>query len=184
MELAELIAHGESEQLEFKESLASQRDAFEALVGMANTETGEGQVIFGVRRDGSVVGVEPGDLDRAQRSMVQTIRVKIEPSLEVSIRVEELDGKRLLLTRAKRARAVPYHEYGGRAFMREGTTTRQLSLEEKQRLSKRRNRAEHNGPWRCDKRGCHFDRIGSTVLTPDGPKRSYVCACGGELWPA
>lgn len=184
MSLAELVSAGESQSVEFKESLATRAPALEALTSMANTDLAEGLVVFGVRKDGVVVGIEPGDIDRAQQSLVQHLQAKVEPPLTIDIGADSLDEKRVLWVHATRSRVVPFHEYDGRAFIREGTTTRQLSMAEKQLLTKRRNRDSHNGPWLCDKRGCFFVTAGSMVITPDGPKKDYTCLCGGQLWPA
>ncbi len=179
-----LIGCEESQIVEWKLSLSLQREALESLCGMLNADAAEGTVIFGVSRDGRLVGVEPGDLDKAQRSLAQAIKNKFDPSVQTEMRVEELEGKRLVALSAHRRRGVAYHEYDGRAFIREGTATRQLSLAEKQALQRTRDRDGHPGPWRCDRCGSWVGMLVSVVLTEKGPRKSYACQCGGEYWPA
>src|SRR3989442_926385 len=152
-DIQKLIAEGESQTLEFKRSLGLQREGLETLCGMMNADMAQGSVIFGVDPSGTRVGVEPGDLDKAQRSLSQIVASKFQPRPMLEVTVIELSGKRVVLVTGRRDRSVPYHEYDGRAFIREGTVTRQLSLAEKQSLQHRRNRDLHSGPWRCDRCG-------------------------------
>jgi predicted HTH transcriptional regulator len=84
----------------------------------------------------------------------------------------------------QRPRYIPLYEYDGRAFIKEGSIKRILSLQEKQSLLKRRDRASHNGPWVCDKCGSWVAMLSSIKFTAEGPKKSYDCKCGGEFWPA
>ncbi len=179
-----LVGRGESQTLEWKQSLSLKREALESLCGMLNADTATGIILFGVSRDGRLVGVEPGDLDKAQRSLAQTIRNKFDPLIQAEMQVEELEGKKLFALSAHRRRSVAYHEFDGRAFIREGTVTRQLSLAEKQALHRTRNRDAHTGPWKCDRCGSWSGTLSLLVLTEKGPQKSYRCECGGEFWPA
>lgn len=173
----------ESQSVEVKKSLSLQKEGLRALAGMVNTDTGKGLVIFGIGPDCEIVGVEPGDLDSAQRTLAQRIRDGIEPPLVCSIEVLLCSGKNLLAVHAERAGDTPYHEFEGRAFIREGTTTRQLSLGEKQSLARRRDRDQHNGPWKCNKCGTVVVMLFSFTISGQVVGRSYKCDCGGEYWP-
>ncbi len=155
---------------------------------MVNAEPAQGVVVFGIDPDGSVVGVEKGNLDTAQRTLTEHVRQKFEPPLGHSIDVVEVDGDRhLLILNAHRERSVPFHEYDGVAYAREGSTSRKLTLAEKKALTKRRDRDSHPGPWMCD--GCRtFVQILNAdvfTFTAQGMTRTrgYRCECGGEYWP-
>lgn len=183
--IQDTVRQPESQTFERKRSLKLRRQALESLCAMINADSGQGSVAFGIAPDGQVVGVEPGDLDQAQRSISQTISDKFAPSIQCTMQVLEADGKRVLLLSAQRNRAVPYHEFDGRAFTREGTVTRQLTLTEKQGLQRQRNRDLHNGPWECDRCGMRVGEFSSFVITDQRVHKSYVCPrCGGEIWPA
>ena len=166
----EMLRQEESQVFERKKSLALQREGFESLCGMVNSEGANGTVVFGVAPDGQVVGVESGNLDKAQRSLAQTISAKFDPPIQVSIEVVDCDGIPVVAISAQRHRRVPYHEFDGRAFIREGTATRQLSLREKQALERQRNRDSHNGPWRCDRCGSF---VGMLSRTGSSCKRNH-----------
>lgn len=180
-----LKQHGssESQAVEYKTSLSETDDGLRTLCGMINTDAGRGKVIFGLRPNGSICGVERGNLDTAQRSLADKIRDTFDPPLSPSIEVEERCGKQLIILSAKRSPDVVHHEYRGVAHIREGTTTRRLSLSEKRALQKQRDRDQHNGPWRCDRCGSQVGVVATYVVTAQGMKKTYKCDCGGEYWP-
>jgi predicted HTH transcriptional regulator len=179
-----LIRQPESQVFERKQSLSLQRQGLESLCGMLNADEAQGTVAFGIGPNGELVGVEPGDLDKAQRSISQTITNRFEPRLQCTIRQSEVDGKRVVIVTAQRNRDVAYHEFAGRAFIREGTATRQLNLAEKQSLSRSRNRNLHTGPWKCNRCGLVVGSLNSMVLDGASVRKTYDCWCGGEYWPA
>lgn len=181
--LSRLLATGESESVEFKKSLSLTDEALQSLCGMINTDGGQGTVVFGIAPDGAINGVEPGNLDKAQRTLRQKISSKFDPSVIVNMTVCDYASKNLLLLSCHRSKSEAYHEYDGRAFIREGTTTRQLRLAEKLALAKRRRRDQHTGPWKCDKCGSIAGQVFGIEVTDRGVLKSYRCDCGGEYWP-
>jgi len=182
--LEQLVQRGESQTLEFKKSLSLWREGLKALCAMVNCDLARGMVIFGIKRDGTVCGIEQGNLDTAQRSISQAIRSKFEPQLPAQIEVEELSGRTVLVLSAERYQGIAYYEYDGRAWIRQGTENRRLSLAEKQHLTRRRNRDTHSGPWKCDRCGALVGALYSYEVSDEGMKKTYKCKCGGEFWPA
>jgi predicted HTH transcriptional regulator len=182
--LRDVVGLPESQSFERKRSLSLQREGFESLCGMINADLAQGAVAFGIEPDGKIAGVEPGDLDRAQRSLTQAISNKFQPAIQPTLRVFEEGGKRVVVVSATRNRDVAYHEFDGRAYIREGTATRQLTLAEKQSLQRQRDRRQHNGPWKCDRCGSWVGMLSSMVITNEGVHKSYACSCGGDYWPA
>jgi len=130
----------ESQSCEWKKSLSLTSEGLEALCGMLNANQGHGKVIFGVTDDGKEIGVEPGNLDTAQRSLAQTIQQKFEPRIRPEIQVKEKAGKKFVVLSCARDPQIPYHEFDGRAFIRIGTTTRKLNPQEKEQLTRERTR--------------------------------------------
>lgn len=190
--LKDLLARqrAETQTLEFKRSLNLRKEACIALCGMVNAEPAQGVVVFGIEPDGSVVGVEAGNLDTAQRTLTEHLRQTFEPLLSHTIEVVEVEGERhLLMLNAQRDRRIPFHEYDGAAYVREGSTSRKLKLAEKEQLKKRRDRDSHNGPWLCNSCGSWVGILHAPVITvgADGKPhvtKGYHCGCGGEYWPA
>lgn len=126
---------GEAQNTEFKRSLQLRKEAFAALCAMVNAESAHGTVVFGVEDDGTVVGLDDNtDLDTAQRNLANHCAQKIDPPLALELRASTVDGKQVLSMSARRAISVAFHEYGGRAYLRVGTSSRVLTLGEKQRL--------------------------------------------------
>jgi predicted HTH transcriptional regulator len=180
-QLASLI---ESQQVEFKKSLSLKKEGMVSLAAMINTEGGKGTVVFGVKPDGTPFGVERGDLDRAQVSLAQHIRDTFDPRLIAEIDLVSCEEVTLLSVSAQRARDVPLHEYDGRAYIREGSSNRALSIAEKAQLNVRRRRDLHTGPWRCDRCPAVVGVLFGMEITDSGIKKSYRCECGGEFWPS
>jgi len=173
----------ETQSLEFKKSLSLQKEALKSLCSMINTDSAKGMVLFGVAPDYSICGIEPGNLDKAQISLGQKCQQKFDPPIITNIEILECEDKSLLLLKAERSTGVAYHEYDGRAYIREGSSNRLLSFLEKQQLLSRRNRDKHNGPWKCDHCGSTVGMLSSIVITDQGVKKSYICKCGGQFWP-
>lgn len=105
MDVADLIAEGESLHREFKRDI-NDKDLYEAVVCMAN---GEGGVIaIGVDDDGAVVGARPrhGDLTRPER-LAAAIQNNIEPPLGVSVQMVAMDGHEVIAVHVPRADPGP-----------------------------------------------------------------------------
>lgn len=177
---------GELQSIEFKPGLKARhvREGLENLCGMINSDAAQGVVVFGVANNGEVTGIEPGNLDTAQRTLVDKIREGFDPPIVADIQIREQGGKKVLVLSATRGPTVPYHEYDGRAWIKEGTTHRALKLSEKQSLSRRRSRDLHTGPWKCDRCGSWVGTWSGWEVTKQGLVKSYACECGGEFWPA
>jgi len=150
---------------------------------MVNSGVGRGRVEFGVMPDGTPAGID-GDLDTAQQSLTQAILQHFDPHLTHEIHIEKRADKAVLVVTASRPRAISFHEYRHRAYIREGSTTRVLDRDEKLRIERERNRDYHPGPWRCDRCGSFVGLLVQLELTAHGPKKTYTCECGGEFWPA
>ena len=150
---AEITGLGESQTLEFKRSGKLFKEAFTDICAMVNANAGKGTVVFGVEPDGVVCGLQDTNLDTLQQTLANHAKQKLDPPLQTEIESAYCDGKPILILKATRNRGVTFHEYDGRAYIREGSASRQLNVGEKQQLTLSRNRDLHNGPWRCDKCG-------------------------------
>ena len=137
MDIGRILQAGETQSVEFKKSLSQMKEGCKTLCGMLNAEVDAGMVLFGISPENEVVGIE-GNLDSAQRSLVQHVQQKFDPSIKVSIQIEEYEGKKILILSAKRSHGVRYYEYDGRAFFKEGSTKRCLSIQEKESLNNSR----------------------------------------------
>jgi predicted HTH transcriptional regulator len=182
--IAEIRALGESQTLEFKQSLSLMKEGFIDLCAMVNAANARGVVVFGIEPSGAVSGLGETNLDSAQQTLALHARQKLDPPLMPQIEPFLCDGKPILVLSGLRSRAVPFHEYDGRAYVRVGSSSQKMSVAEKQQLSLSRNRDLHNGPWRCDRCGSLAGSISYIEITDHGPRKTYKHSCGGEWWPA
>ena len=121
-DLADVIAHGECATVEFKRSLT--KDVDRGLCAFANASGGT--VLLGVSDAGKVVGV--ADHNRLKSRVLSTAR-SADPPIEVE--VESVgDVLRVIVPPQKRK---PY-SFGGRFFMRDGASGRQMSNAEVEEL--------------------------------------------------
>jgi len=92
--LDDILKNGEGQTVEFKTSFAEQNAAMQTMVAFANTQGG--RVLFGVRNDGTVGGVEVGK--STLEDLARAIRDHSYPSLPVFIEEPcEYDGKKLVI---------------------------------------------------------------------------------------
>ena len=121
-DLADVIARGEGATIEFKRSLT--KDVGRGLCACANA--GGGTVLLGVSDAGKIVGV--ADHNRLKSRVLSTAR-SADPPIEVE--VESVgDVLRVIVPPQKRK---PY-SFGGRFFMRDGASSRQMSNAEVEEL--------------------------------------------------
>jgi len=124
-----LIAQGEGQRLEFKRSLAELETGARAAGAMANTDGGH--VLFGVRDDGTVLGVEIGTQTKEQ--VVRAVTDNTDPTLYPSVEYVELDGRTVIVLTVPRSEGRP-HLVRGRAYKRVGAADVQMSRAEYERL--------------------------------------------------
>jgi ATP-dependent DNA helicase RecG len=116
-ELAQVIAGGESEQVEFKRSTGQRTEAAKSVCAMLNTRGGF--VFFGVSDAGRLVGqqVAPGTLTDIVRELA-----RIEPRPLIHPQVVRLDGERsVVLVRVPEGSGAVY-TLEGRPYVRVGST--------------------------------------------------------------
>ena len=121
-ELADLLARGEGGTVEFKRSLT--KDVGRGLCAFANA--GGGTVVLGVSDSGKIVGV--ADHNRLKSRVLSTAR-SADPPIEVEV---ESVGNVLRVVVPPQKRK-PY-SFGGRFFMRDGASSRQMSNAEVEEL--------------------------------------------------
>lgn len=128
-EIRTLINQGEGERLELKRSLAELETGTRAAGAMANTDGGH--VLFGVRDDGTILGVQIGAQTRER--VVRAITDNTDPTLYPSVEYVDLEGKTVILVTVPGSEDRP-HLVRGRAYKRVGAADVQMSRAEYERL--------------------------------------------------
>lgn len=112
----------ETELVEFKKSTGELKEGIISLVSMLN-KNGKGELYFGVRNDGEIVGQQIGD--RTMREISQGIANAVKPQIIPTIIVELCDDKNVIKVTAE-GDEKPYSAYG-KYYMRSADEDREIS---------------------------------------------------------
>lgn len=128
-QIVALASSGESETLEFKETTGTRREAARTVCAFLNQDGG--QVLFGVNRDGDVVGQQVGGRTIEELSAeLQQIDPPAFPTVE---RVPVDGGREVIVVSTGRGPTRPYI-FRGSAYRRVGNTTLAMSPDEYNRM--------------------------------------------------
>jgi len=127
-ELNNLIKLGESETLEFKKSLTQQDERIKTATALANGNGG--WILFGVKPDGSVIGVDIGV--NTLENLAEDFHHHTDPIIYPSIMTIAIEGRTVIAVRVPAGSDKPY-TYQGAAYKRVGRTTQQLNRSEYER---------------------------------------------------
>ena len=120
-----LVATGESETLEFKETTRRRREAAQTMCAMLNHRGG--RVLFGVTPEGSAIGQQVSDHTLEEVSAeIQEIEPPVFPVVE---RVPVEDGREVVVVNVNQGPMKPYN-YRGIAYRRVGNTNLKMSPDE------------------------------------------------------
>ena len=131
----------ESEIVEFKKSTGEHKEAMQAISAMLNKHGG-GELYFGVKDNGDVVGQEV--TDATIRQVAGWVSDKIEPSISPTIERLASDGGRAYIRVAFSGIEGPYSA-DGRYFIRVGTSNKVMTASELSAMIIQRDRAR--SPW-------------------------------------
>jgi len=135
----------ESETIELKRSTSELKEAIISIVAILNKHQ-SGELYFGVKDDGTILGQEPGR--KTLRDISRAISEGIEPSIHPFIYQVEIEDKKCILVEFTGSN-VPYFAYG-RAYVRVADEDRRLSIHELESMILSKNRER----LRWDTEGC------------------------------
>ena len=124
-ELRQIIAQGETQEVEFKEGIPPAQELGRTACAFANTDGGI--ILFGVSSKKEIVGLSH-DLDKVQQSNANCLR-KVQPSLMVHQHVSGLDGKKILYLEISKSHDKIAHSYDGVVYVKLGSTIKKLEGE-------------------------------------------------------
>ncbi len=125
----------ENETFELKKSTSELKEAVISIVAMLNKHQ-RGEVWFGVKNDGAVVGQQVSD--KTMRDVSKAISEHVEPKIYPVVEQVDVDGKQCIKVQVEGSEH-PYYAYG-RAYIRVGDEDRQLSAKELEKLILEKNR--------------------------------------------
>ena len=105
--LRQLIKQGESETLDFKQTISSSQKIAKTLAAFANSKGG--RLLVGVKDNGVIYGTRPDE----ERHMLQAAaEVFCKPEIPVNYTTEVLDGKTVLVAEVKESENKPHFAKG------------------------------------------------------------------------
>ena len=115
----------ESETLEFKKTTGELKEAVISVASILN-KSGKGELYFGVRNDGSVLGQQIGDatLRDVSKALSDNMKPQIFPTID-AVTIEDKDCIRVAFS----GNQPPYYAYG-RAYIRVADEDKQMSPDE------------------------------------------------------
>ena len=131
-ELQRLIDKGESETVEFKESLSLKSEIGETVSAFSNTN--RGTIIIGISDSGRIIGVEVGKktLEGLANYIKQNTDNHIYPKMKL---VESIDDKNLIIIEVNEANEKPVF-FRGNAYRRISKSNHKQSASEIRKLAK------------------------------------------------
>lgn len=130
LELRERIAVWENLHTDFKERIDSANELAKDIVCFANTDGG--QLIIGVAKDRTIVGV--GDADAEARQVDNAAYNNCEPPVTVVQEVLDVEGRKVLVINIPKGSQRPYRTNRGHYYVRTSSGCRDGSREELLRL--------------------------------------------------
>ncbi|MEK7679772.1 MAG: RNA-binding domain-containing protein, partial [Deltaproteobacteria bacterium] len=128
------MKYRESETAELKKSTSELKEAVISMSAMLNKH-GQGEVYFGIRNDGTVIGQGVGG--KTLRDISRAISENIEPKVYPSIQQLKIKNKTCVKVSFE-GKGMPYLAFG-RAYMRVADEDRQISARELEHLIIKKN---------------------------------------------
>ena len=119
------MAMKETETIEFKKSTAELKDGVVSIVAILNKH-GKGDLYFGIKDDGAVVGQTVGR--NTIKEVTQVIVDNIEPKIYPKITTKNIKDKECVVVEFH-GDNTPYFAYG-RAYMRVGESDKQMTAKQ------------------------------------------------------
>ncbi len=131
MNIKELIDRGESQSLEFKESLKLKDEIGETVSAFSNSDGGA--IIIGVSDSRGVPGVDIGK--NTLEELANYIKRNTDPQIFPSVKITEVDGKNVVMIEVKEDTEKPVF-FKNHAHKRVGNTNQRISSSELRKLAK------------------------------------------------
>jgi ATP-dependent DNA helicase RecG len=131
MDIEELISRGESQNLEFKESLGLKDEIGETVSALSNLDGGV--VLVGVSDGGRVPGVDIGK--NTMEELANYIKRNTDPRIFPSVEMLDVGGKNVVMIEVRASAEKPVF-FKNHAYKRVGKTNQRISSSEMRKLAK------------------------------------------------
>jgi ATP-dependent DNA helicase RecG len=148
MDLKELIERGETQSLEFKESLRLKEEIGETVSAFSNTN--EGVVLVGVSDGGEPNGVDIGG--NTLEELANHIKRNTDPQVFPTVKIQEVGGKNVVMIEVAESAEKPVF-FKNHAYKRVGKTNQMISTSEIRKLAREEKRRLSWGEQICEDAG-------------------------------
>jgi hypothetical protein len=125
------VTGGESEEIEFKLEMESDKDKKEFLETVCSFSNSLGGRIFiGIDNNGNPKGLDDTQIERYQKKILDLIRNWIEPQVQSKIGVNELRQKKVIMLSINKGSQPPYNYRDHGFYIRAGSTDRIATRDE------------------------------------------------------
>ena len=131
MDLKKIISQGESESLEFKESLKLKDKVGESISAFSNSKGGT--ILIGITDKEEIKGVQIGK--KTAIDLAEYIKRNTDPQIFPEIRIYEIGDKKVILVKIKEANEKPVF-FESHTYKRVGDTNQRISSSEIRKLAK------------------------------------------------
>jgi len=143
--LRSLIQGGESDKIEFKESLSLSEPIGQTISSFSNAQGGI--IIIGLNDSGEIKGVDVGE--NTLEKLANRIKHHTDPKIYPSISTENIDGNEIVVIDVEESLEKPVF-YRNRAYKRVGKSTHKLSSSEIRKLTKNSGEKVYWDEQRCE----------------------------------
>jgi ATP-dependent DNA helicase RecG len=131
MDIEELIERGETQSLEFKESLRLKDEIGETVSAFSNSN--DGVVLVGVSDGGEPIGVDIGG--NTLEELANHIKRNTDPQIFPTVKIQEVSGKKVVMVGVRENQEKPVF-FKDKAYKRVGKTNQRISSSELRKLAK------------------------------------------------
>ncbi len=138
-DLIKIINGGETDKVEFKESLANVDGIARAVCAQSNnlaSGDGDGYILVGVADDKRLIGIAADDAEQQRLAQVR-LDGRIVPTPNMTISIVELDGRKIAVLTVAPSSSPPVR-LGGISYVRIGTATGKATPDEERQLTQQR----------------------------------------------
>ncbi|OIR24957.1 RNA-binding domain-containing protein [Bathymodiolus thermophilus thioautotrophic gill symbiont] len=134
-ELAEKIALGEDSTIEFKQALSHKTSMENEITAFANSKGGV--ILIGVEDSGQIIGITLEQLNKDEKTIIEICNDSIKPAVDIVTQKLTISGKNILKIEVPRSLFV--HKSPQGYFIRQGSSKREMSPEQLERLMQSRS---------------------------------------------
>ena len=145
MDLEKIVLHGESETVEFKESLQLKDEIGESISSFSNSKGGT--ILVGISDKREIRGVQIGR--KTVTDLAEYIKRNTDPQIFPEIKVCKIDNKKILSIKVTGSSEKPVF-FKSYAYKRVGDTNQRISSSEIRRLAKESGGKTYWGEQICE----------------------------------